>query len=517
MTDDSQLLRRYVEERSEAAFTELVNRHVNLVYFAALRRVGGDRHLADDVTQSVFADLARKAASLQDRPVLAGWLYTSTRFAAAQAVRSEQRRRTHEQEAHTMHELHAEPETNWEQLRPVIDEALDELNDTEREALLLRFFESRPLAEIGARFSLSPDAARMRVDRALDKLRGLLASRGIASTAAALAAIIASQSGLAAPAGLVARVVANVLGRAGAATTAGIGLWKILAGGAIAALGIGLVIHAVRIPKDGTDHGSTAPPVHETVSSAVKSAPSQPAEPKTAAPVATPAAAASPAPVPSPAAPLSGIGEFGRLSEMQKDILKKLWEHQKVSPDKPPLRWGFKPDPNSPDLMAFEVAASNLRTRGWAGIGPKAGLVYLTDNGNAFCQAHVSELDAYPLKPQLFRPAIPANASDENPAIPAVSEFGRLSEKQKDILKTLWEHQKISSDKSWAFRPGPNNPNLAGFEAAVASLRQNSWVGLNQAGGVSLTIEGSEFCQAHAAELDAYALKPQLFRPSTNN
>ena len=107
MTEDTHLLGRYLEDRSEEAFTELVNRHVNMVYFAALRRVGGDRHLADDVTQRVFADLARKAPSLKTRAVLAGWLYTSTRFAAAQAVRTERRRRIYEQEVHAMNEFHA--------------------------------------------------------------------------------------------------------------------------------------------------------------------------------------------------------------------------------------------------------------------------------------------------------------------------------------------------------------------------------------------------------------------------
>jgi len=117
MQEDGQLLRRFVDDHSEAAFTELVNRHVNLVYFAALRRLGGDRHLADDVAQSVFADLARKATLLKDRTVLTGWLYTSTRFAAAQAVRSARRRRTHEQEAHAMHELHFAPETGWARLQ----------------------------------------------------------------------------------------------------------------------------------------------------------------------------------------------------------------------------------------------------------------------------------------------------------------------------------------------------------------------------------------------------------------
>jgi RNA polymerase sigma factor (sigma-70 family) len=240
---DDQLLGRYLEDRSEEAFSELVRRHLDLVYFAALRRVGGDRHLADDVTQSVFADLARKARSLKGRPVLTGWLYTSTRFAAAQAMRTEQRRRTRETEAQTIHELHLAPEPGWDQLRPVIDEALDELNEQDREAVLLRFFENHSLAEIGAKFSLSPDAARMRIDRALDKLRGLLANRGIASTSVALAAIFASQSGLSAPSGSVARIVATVFRPAVAVTAVAFRLWKMLAGVAIAAMAMALAIY----------------------------------------------------------------------------------------------------------------------------------------------------------------------------------------------------------------------------------------------------------------------------------
>lgn len=517
MIEDCQLLRQYAEERSEAAFTELVNRHVNLVYYAALRRVGGDAHLADDVTQSVFADLARKAAALKDRAVLTGWLYTSTRFAAAQAVRTEQRRRTHEQEAHTMHQLHDLPEANWEQLRPVIDEAMDELNDSEREAVLLRFFESRSLAEIGAKFSVSADAARMRVDRALDKLRGLLARRGLVSTSAALAAIIASQSGLAAPAGLVARIVAGALSQAGAATTATLGLWKILTGGTLAALIIGWVAHQARPPQDRIDDRSTTVSVYETTSPEAGIA--APGTAETTPAVSNPAPAlAGPAPAPATAGALPAIGEFDRLSEMQRDILKKLWEHQKASPDQPPLHWGFRPGANSPDLMAFEVAVTRLRTRGWVGTFAKTGAVYLTNNGDAFCQALTREIDAYPLKASLFRPANPANADNENPAIPAAGEFGRLPEKQKDILKTLWEHQKVSPDPRWAFRPGPNSPDLADFEAAVASLQSNDWAGIvPKTGAVYLTDSGRAFCQAHMAELDAYALKPRLFRPNTEN
>src|SRR5438445_10206177 len=127
--NDRELLQRYVESRCEAAFTELVQRYIDFVYSSALRQVGGDSHLAQDVTQSVFVDLARKAASLSPRTVLTGWLYTSASYAAAKTVRAEQRRRAREQEASIMQELSREPnlEPRWEQLRPVLDDVMHEL------------------------------------------------------------------------------------------------------------------------------------------------------------------------------------------------------------------------------------------------------------------------------------------------------------------------------------------------------------------------------------------------------
>jgi len=218
MSDDAELLRRYANENSEPAFAELVQRHLGLVYHAALRQVGGDAHRAQDVAQTVFTDLARKAEALARRPVLAGWLYTSTRYAAAQVVRSERRRRVREQEAHTMNENLSDPTpaADWEHMRPVIDDALQALNERDREAVLLRFFENRPFAEVGARMAASEDAARVRVDRALEKMRAELARRGVTSTTAALALALAGQSAVAAPAGLAAAVThAALAGAAG--------------------------------------------------------------------------------------------------------------------------------------------------------------------------------------------------------------------------------------------------------------------------------------------------------------
>lgn len=202
MLDDHQLLRRYATERSEAAFGELVARYVNLVYSAALRQTGGDAHLAQDVAQVVFSDLARKAGSISDAVVLAGWLHRATRFAAHQLLRVEQRRRAREHEAVIMNGRAPNSGPDWEQIHPLLDEALDRLNRADRDALLLRFFDQRSLAEVGAALGSNEDAARKRITRALERLRRFLARRGATTTAAALSAALSVNAVVPAPAGL---------------------------------------------------------------------------------------------------------------------------------------------------------------------------------------------------------------------------------------------------------------------------------------------------------------------------
>jgi RNA polymerase sigma factor (sigma-70 family) len=221
MTPDGELLRRYAEAGSEAAFAELVQRHVDLVYSAALRQVNGDAHLAHDVSQAVFTDLARKAATLSRHRALTGWLYTGAHFAAAKAVRSESRRRTHEQEAQAMQELlqTPAPDFEWEKLRPVLDQVMHELKASDRDVILMRYFENRQLADIGQRLGLSEDAARKRVDRALDKLRTFLTKRGVTATAA-LAGVLSANAVQIAPTGLAATLASSaVAGAAGVGTT----------------------------------------------------------------------------------------------------------------------------------------------------------------------------------------------------------------------------------------------------------------------------------------------------------
>lgn len=260
MTPDGELLRAYSDGGSESAFAELVRRYLDLVYSAALRQVNGDIHLAQDVAQAVFTDLARKAAPLSRRTVLSGWLYTSAHFAAAKAVRTEGRRRVREQEALNMRELLQEPgaDVDWDRLRPILDSAMHELREADREAVVLRFFEKRPLAEIGARLGLSENAARMRVDRALEKLRTALLRRGV-STTAGLAAVISSHAVQLAPAGLAASLATSALAGAVAGTGTTLTLFKILAMtklklGIISAVAVAAAVTSVVIQQRALSH-----------------------------------------------------------------------------------------------------------------------------------------------------------------------------------------------------------------------------------------------------------------------
>jgi RNA polymerase sigma factor (sigma-70 family) len=224
MNDDAVLLRHYAEEGAEDAFTELVRRYVDLVFGAAHRRVGGDAHRAADVTQQVFITLARQARKLSRHTVLAAWLHTATRNAALNLMISEQRRRFRENEALALNAVIAngEPAVDWDRVRPVLDAAIDELPEPDRAAVVLRFLQRRSFSMIGAALQVSEDAARMRTERALEKLRAALGRRGITSTGAALATIVGSHSLVSAPAGLSALVAAKSL--AAVTATAGGGI-----------------------------------------------------------------------------------------------------------------------------------------------------------------------------------------------------------------------------------------------------------------------------------------------------
>ena len=278
MQDDAALLRRYAEDHSEEAFTELVNRHLGLVYHAALRQCGGDHHRAEEVAQLVFTDLARKAAALSDRPLLVAWLHTGTRYAASHLHRAEARRHAREHAAFAMNDTEAalapESDVDWHRLRPLIDDALQSLGDRDRAAVLLRFFENRSYAELAATLSVTEDAARVRVNRAIEKLRSALARRGLVSTASALALALAQPALAAPPAGLAAHIAASSLAAAtfvgastGLVSAAFVGTAKIVAATAVAVTLLSLGA-AVSQRSSSASHASASTPTPPTALSA---------------------------------------------------------------------------------------------------------------------------------------------------------------------------------------------------------------------------------------------------------
>lgn len=226
---DSQLLVRYARQGDEAAFGELLQRHLDLVYSAA-RRLVVDPHLAEDVCQGVFSALAGQAAEVAGRleqgVPLSGWLHVTTRNLAAKAVRTEARRRQREQEAHVMQHPNESADAMWEQIAPHLDQALTELAEPDRDALLLRFFERQTAKEIGTRLGIGEEAAQKRVSRALERLRGVFVARGLAVPVSGLAGTITAHAVQAAPAGLAAAIGATLAGGAGAG--AGITLLQIM-------------------------------------------------------------------------------------------------------------------------------------------------------------------------------------------------------------------------------------------------------------------------------------------------
>src|SRR5262245_52148527 len=199
--EDHELLWEYAERRTEVAFAELVSRHIHLVYSTA-RRVVGERQFAQDVAQMVFIELARNPKSIREPRALAGWLYRTTRFTAASALRTEQRRRQRENVAMEMNVADSNPETSWRALSPHIEQAMAMLDADDQNAVVLRFFENKSLREVGAALGMSDDAAQKRVSRALERLRSQFARHGITTTAGALSVTISANAVQVAPAGL---------------------------------------------------------------------------------------------------------------------------------------------------------------------------------------------------------------------------------------------------------------------------------------------------------------------------
>lgn len=206
MTDRQNLVAEFVKTGSEAAFRELVSRYVNLVYSVAFRLVDDDPHRAQDVVQTVFVDFARLARTLPDDVMLGGWLHRHTCFVAAKTMRGERRRQFRERQAVEMSALQSHSEVNFSQVAPLLDGAINELGERDRQVVLLRFFEQLDFRAIGEAIGASEDSARMRVNRALEKLESLLKRQGVTSTTAALTGALAANAVQAAPAGMAAAV-----------------------------------------------------------------------------------------------------------------------------------------------------------------------------------------------------------------------------------------------------------------------------------------------------------------------
>src|SRR5215212_5557199 len=200
-TDDSVLLRQYAENHSDEAFAALVSRHVNLVYSVAFRCVG-DPHLAEEVAQAVFIVLAKKAAQLRHDKALSSWLFQTTRLTARNFIRGETRRHRREQEAHMQSVLNDSGTDVWPRIAPLLDDAVAGLNEKDRDAIVLRFYEGRSLREVGAVLGASEAAAEKRVSRAVERLREFFSKRGVTVGASGLVVVISANAVQAAPIGL---------------------------------------------------------------------------------------------------------------------------------------------------------------------------------------------------------------------------------------------------------------------------------------------------------------------------
>jgi RNA polymerase sigma factor (sigma-70 family) len=225
--NDLDLLGQFAREQSQDAFTALVNRHLNLVYSAALRQVRSPQ-LAEEVSQSVFANLARNATKLSPDTILTAWLYQVTRHTAIDVVRREARRQAREQIALQMSDMN-DTAVEWAHIEPLLDEAMQSLDESDRSAILLRYFENKSLREVGEALGASEDAAQKRVSRAVERLREAFSKRKVTVGASGLAALVSANAIQAAPSGLAAAVATSAVTASTTISTAAIILTKTIA------------------------------------------------------------------------------------------------------------------------------------------------------------------------------------------------------------------------------------------------------------------------------------------------
>ena len=248
--DDSALLRQYCDRHLDDAFAALVTRHINLVYSVALRQVGNPHH-AEEIAQAVFIILAQKAGRLRHDKALSSWLFQTTHLTVKNFIRSEMRRHRREQEAHVQSMLEEPANTLWERIAPLLDSAVAALNEKDRHAVVLRFYEGRNLRDVGVALGTTEEAAKKRVSRALEKLRKILRRRGVSSTAGTIAETISANCVCAAPAILAKTVSAVAAARGAAASTSTLtlikGALKLMAWSkakTVVAIGVGVLLIA---------------------------------------------------------------------------------------------------------------------------------------------------------------------------------------------------------------------------------------------------------------------------------
>src|SRR4051812_15709609 len=176
MDEDSDDLQQFSTRRDEAAFARLVRRHADFVYATCLRQTR-DPSLADDAAQAVFILLARKAGSIRNAAALAAWLHNVSRYASANAMRSEKRRRRHEASVAILETTNSTPVSDAieHEVTAKLDQAMARLSPRDREVIVMRYFQQKSHEEIADAISGNGHAAKMRVLRALDKLRAALA------------------------------------------------------------------------------------------------------------------------------------------------------------------------------------------------------------------------------------------------------------------------------------------------------------------------------------------------------